>query len=163
VGVQCGRRPGRHARPRCWSPPTPGCAGTRSAARSAWHPCCCCIRSGANAAAAASSCQAWYRSSASAGVRRCPWSDGEPRLQEHAGYSERRSDGVSQQIRERLPFVRGHVLRLVQEERAVKPQVPRTRRTSSQSRQGAGGGSRGSASPTAATNSAMVVGSGGIN
>jgi hypothetical protein len=49
--------------------------------------------------------------------------DGEPRLQEAAGYSERCSNGASQEVRERLRFVTGEVLRAVQEERAVEPQV----------------------------------------
>jgi hypothetical protein len=49
--------------------------------------------------------------------------NGEPCFQERASHSKRCSDGASQQVRERLTFFRGQVLRLVQEQCAVEPQI----------------------------------------
>jgi len=49
--------------------------------------------------------------------------DGEPRFQERAGYLERCSNGTCQELCERLLFFSGQMPWLMQEERAVKPQV----------------------------------------
>jgi len=49
--------------------------------------------------------------------------DGEPYFQEGAGYLERRSNRTGQQLSKRVLFFSSQMPRLVQEERAVKPQV----------------------------------------